>query len=204
MSSHNHGLTLDMMIGATVVLANSSVVHCSENENPDLFWALRGAGSSFGVVAQYEFRTFEAPKEVTYFNAPVAWTAENGVKAFQALQEYAENAMPAELNMRVFLSSFDVFLEGVYHGSLEGLQATLEPLLKEVYGRIDYNKTATAGWLDSLINFTYGQNLSQSHPYIMVSCSYELSRLSQLAVLRLTGMAARQLLRIKPHHERLD
>lgn len=64
MSSQMYGLSLDWMIGATVVLANTSIVHCSETENPDLFWALCGAGSSFGVVVHYEFDIFEAPDEV--------------------------------------------------------------------------------------------------------------------------------------------
>jgi FAD/FMN-containing dehydrogenase len=49
-SSHTKGLALDWMVGATIVLANSSVVNVSATENPDLFWAIRGAGSSMGIV----------------------------------------------------------------------------------------------------------------------------------------------------------
>jgi FAD/FMN-containing dehydrogenase len=44
------------MTGATVVLANSTVVNCSLTENADLFWALRGAGSSFGIVTSFQVR----------------------------------------------------------------------------------------------------------------------------------------------------
>ncbi|KAM0305231.1 hypothetical protein HYE67_008855 [Fusarium culmorum] len=48
-----HGLAIDNMIACQVVLADGSIVTASASENPDLFWALRGAGSSFGVVTQF-------------------------------------------------------------------------------------------------------------------------------------------------------
>ncbi|KAJ3528039.1 hypothetical protein NM208_g10405 [Fusarium decemcellulare] len=53
-----HGLAIDLLISCQVVLADGSVVTASESENADLFWALRGAGSSFGVVTQFTSRVF--------------------------------------------------------------------------------------------------------------------------------------------------
>ncbi|HEU4758975.1 MAG TPA: FAD-binding oxidoreductase [Dehalococcoidia bacterium] len=50
------GYTVDSMIGAEVVLANGEAVHASENENADLFWALRGGGGNFGIVTRFEYR----------------------------------------------------------------------------------------------------------------------------------------------------
>lgn len=70
MSSHKYGLATDWIVGMTVVLANGTIVRCSEKENPNLFWTLRGSGSNYGVVASYEFATFAAPSEVTYFSIP--------------------------------------------------------------------------------------------------------------------------------------
>jgi alkanesulfonate monooxygenase SsuD/methylene tetrahydromethanopterin reductase-like flavin-dependent oxidoreductase (luciferase family) len=57
--SRNRGLTIDHLRAAKVVLANGSVVRASDDENPDLFWALRGAGANFGVVTSFEFEVDE-------------------------------------------------------------------------------------------------------------------------------------------------
>lgn len=105
-ASHNKGLALDWMIGAHIVLADGTQVHCSATENSDLFWALRGAGSNFGIVTSFELKTFEVPQISTPFKVPLDWHSKNeklaGVKA---LVEFARNA-PAELNMRCMYAPF--------------------------------------------------------------------------------------------------
>ncbi|KAK7931201.1 hypothetical protein PG985_001913 [Apiospora marii] len=53
-----HGLSIDVLVRCEVVLANGDVVTASETENSDLFWALRGAGHSFGVVTSFTSRIF--------------------------------------------------------------------------------------------------------------------------------------------------
>jgi FAD/FMN-containing dehydrogenase len=57
-----HGLTCDRLVGAQVVLPNGSVVDCDHDHEPDLFWALRGAGGGqFGVVTSLRFDTVPEP-----------------------------------------------------------------------------------------------------------------------------------------------
>lgn len=49
-----HGLSCDNVTGFTLVVSDGSVVRASAEENPDLFWALRGGGGNFGVVTEFE------------------------------------------------------------------------------------------------------------------------------------------------------
>jgi FAD/FMN-containing dehydrogenase len=53
-----HGLAVDCLVSVEMVLANGEAVTASETENPDLFWVVRGAGSSFGVVTSFTSKVF--------------------------------------------------------------------------------------------------------------------------------------------------
>ncbi|KAI9168022.1 Siderophore iron transporter mirB [Paramyrothecium foliicola] len=172
MSSHTYGLTLDWIRGSTVTLANSTTVHCSATENEDLFWALRGAGSSFGIVSEFEFDTFPAPSEVTYYTITLNWNVTAMISGIKALQEFAVS-MPAELNMRATVFSSSSLLEGVYYGSTAELQAIIAPLLAATGGELSTVKTA--GWLESLEYFSGGTALNQTESYFSQSTFYASS-----------------------------
>ncbi len=51
-----HGLTIDHVVAAEVVLADGSIVQATADENPDLFWALRGAGANIGIATSFDLR----------------------------------------------------------------------------------------------------------------------------------------------------
>jgi FAD/FMN-containing dehydrogenase len=51
-----HGLALDNLISVELVTADGRVLRTSADENPDLFWAVRGGGGNFGIAASFEYR----------------------------------------------------------------------------------------------------------------------------------------------------
>lgn len=63
--AREHGLTIDNLRAVQMVLSDGSVVHASDEEHVDLFWAVRGAGANFGIVTSFEFEVDEV--------GPVGW-----------------------------------------------------------------------------------------------------------------------------------
>jgi len=59
--SPKFGLTCDNLVGADLLTASGELVHVTEDTNPELMWALRGAGANFGVVTSFEFRVHPIP-----------------------------------------------------------------------------------------------------------------------------------------------
>ncbi|KAF4968656.1 hypothetical protein FZEAL_10353 [Fusarium zealandicum] len=175
LASRTYGLTLDNFIGATVVLANGSTVYTAVWERPNLFWALRGAGSSFGIVAELDFMTFKAPETVTPYTIELDWDEDDAVEGLLALQKLATEA-PRELNMQIYMAPTGQTIQGVYYGDRDGLNAALRPFLGEINAQI--SKANTTGWLEGLEYFADGQALDQRRPYNSHSTFYKTSLLT--------------------------
>jgi len=158
------GLTLDNIIEAQVVLANSSVVTASTTQNQDLFWALRGAGAAFGIVTNFKFKTFTAPESnivFQYFVSPS--NASQLSTMISALQDFTRNTQPPELNMRLFLSGFSTF-SGVYYGTRADFDKLMSPLLTKMGIGSGFASVSTNTWLNTLTSFSNGP-LAQTKPY---------------------------------------
>jgi FAD/FMN-containing dehydrogenase len=71
--TRGHGLTIDNLLSADLVLADGTFVRASEDENEDLFWAIRGGGGNFGVVTAC---TFQLVPMGTIVGGPMFWPVE--------------------------------------------------------------------------------------------------------------------------------
>ncbi|KAF5342404.1 hypothetical protein D9611_001388 [Ephemerocybe angulata] len=130
------GLAVDTIISIDVVLANGTIAKASKTQNPDLFWALRGAAGSFGIVTSTQVRTFEAPASATIYS--YNWKL-NITAATQALQTYQQFSLspelPAELGIEVVLIPGDsrgtvgFNIAGGWYKPAAQLNATLKPFL---------------------------------------------------------------------------
>jgi FAD/FMN-containing dehydrogenase len=92
--SRAHGLSIDNLVSADVVLADGSAVTSSEDENEDLFWAIRGGGGNFGVVTSFTFRLHPVS---TVIWGPMLWPLEQAADVMRAYDGWLADA-PDELN----------------------------------------------------------------------------------------------------------
>ncbi|TCD68008.1 hypothetical protein EIP91_011677 [Steccherinum ochraceum] len=115
-----HGLAIDNLAEATIVVADGRILKASSTENPDLFYGIRGGGSNFGVVTEFVFRLH--PHARTVFAGVVAYTPDKLPALVKALDAWVVNIKPQEVIYMVFgraPPNGDPMILGhfVYHGS---------------------------------------------------------------------------------------
>jgi hypothetical protein len=88
------GLAIDNLLEADVVLADGSFVTASEQENPDLFWALRGGGGNFGVVTSFLFKLHPIPN---LYAGPMLWPLDRAAEVLSWYRDFLPQA-PNDLN----------------------------------------------------------------------------------------------------------
>ncbi|KZT35085.1 hypothetical protein SISSUDRAFT_212157 [Sistotremastrum suecicum HHB10207 ss-3] len=153
--SRKAGLLLDTVQSAEVVLANGTLTTASATQNPDLFWALRGAGPSFGIVTAWTFATLAAPPVVIDFEINFgAFVPENLTAALISYQAFGSTA-PREISMQAVLgpSNGGIYLsfDGDYYGSLDDFHSIFDPWV-ETLPSFERNVSATSmNWIDAQV-----------------------------------------------------
>jgi FAD/FMN-containing dehydrogenase len=137
-----YGLTSDQLIGAQVVLADGRVVDCDEQREPDLFWALRGAGGGqFGIVTTFLFRTVPA-EDLTCFS--LAWPFAQATAAIALWQDWAPHA-PDEVAASLLVNAAGELDEPVVtmFGAMLGTRGDTAEILDYVIERLDADPVST-------------------------------------------------------------
>jgi FAD/FMN-containing dehydrogenase len=97
--SREHGLTIDHLRAVEIVLADGSVVRASDVENPELFWAVRGAGATFGIITAFEFEAAELGHDVGWAHLAFQVSAAAFLEGWGAAMEAAPRYVTTSIAM---------------------------------------------------------------------------------------------------------
>jgi hypothetical protein len=120
-TSRQFGAGLDHTLEVEVVLANSSTVRANENQNKDIFWAIKGAASGFGIVTEFKVRTEPEPGIAVKheYNFKIGSTEER-VSMFKNWQAYMSNPnLTRKLASTLTLLQDTLIITGTFFGTQE-------------------------------------------------------------------------------------
>ncbi|KAJ5579888.1 uncharacterized protein N7459_005873 [Penicillium hispanicum] len=119
--SRQWGAALDHVVEAEVVLANATIVTASDTQNQELFFAIKGAAASFGIVTEFKLRTHPAPPEAVQwsFTLNVGSTAEKA-RLFRDWQDLiSANNLTRKFSTELVLFELGALVSGTFLGSKE-------------------------------------------------------------------------------------
>ena len=126
-----YGLTVDNLLAVDLITADGEKIRASADENPDLFWGLRGAGANFGVAISFEFRLH--PLEGTVFMGMVAFPVDRSLEIAPRVRELV--ATHDDVHVAVYFTRSEelggrpVFAVGAMHtGSIDLAERDLRAL----------------------------------------------------------------------------
>ena len=104
-----YGNVADQWISARIVLANGTAITVSDDANPDLWWAIRGAGHNFGVVTSIVSKVYTAPKGDWAWETLI-FTHDKVEKIYEAINEFARQTETIEevMNYSAYIRIPDV------------------------------------------------------------------------------------------------
>ncbi len=142
-----HGLTIDNLLAADLVLADGRFVTASARENSDLFWAIRGGGGNFGVVTSF---LFQAHPVHTDYAGPMLWPIERAAEVMRWYREFIATAPEDFSGFFAFLvvppgppfpEQFHLKnmcgIVWCYTGALEKAEETFKPIRSQLQPAVD-------------------------------------------------------------------
>ena len=115
--TRKYGWTVDNLEGMDIITAEGKLVRASSDENPDLYWGLRGGGGNFGIVTAIDYKLYPVGPEIV--GGLVAWPISEANKVLELYRTLAGNA-PPELTIVAILRPAPPapWLPGEWHGKL--------------------------------------------------------------------------------------
>jgi FAD/FMN-containing dehydrogenase len=207
-----HGLALDNLISATIVLADGRLVTANAREHDNLFWGIRGGGGNFGVVTSFEFKVHPVGTVLAGIVLHPANTARAAIARWRDLEASA----PDELTQGALLFHFPddssapealrgaklVGLGGVYTGAPEEGEKALKPLreygppLVDTFQAMPYNtaqRMADFLWPGGLHGYwksSYLTGLSDGAIDVIASCFETVPSTRTVVVIEHNGDSA--------------
>lgn len=137
--ARSYGLSTDNLLSVDIVTVEAELVHANEEENPELFWGIRGGGGNFGVVTSFEFELHEVGPEI--LTAQAFHPIDDGGDVLRFYRDFMTDApdevacyaqmikIPPEPPFpEEFHGADAVALVGTYSGDIEEGRPLLEPL----------------------------------------------------------------------------
>jgi FAD/FMN-containing dehydrogenase len=130
--ARRYGLTLDNVLEYDIVTADGQLRRAAPDENPDLYWALRGGGGNFGVVTSFLFRLHPMQREVV--NAGFSFPLSEARQVLNFFGEYADSA-PDEMHVGGGIGGAagkeaGVFIGVVWSGDANRAEDLIAPIRK--------------------------------------------------------------------------
>jgi FAD/FMN-containing dehydrogenase len=202
------GLTCDHLISADLVTADGEVVHASAEENPELFWGLRGGGGNFGVVTSFEYQLH--PVGPVIMAGPVFYSGDRAEEILRFYRDYTRD-LPDEATTLLNLTTAPpapflpeeihgkpvVVLIGVYSGPVAEGERVLAPMrelgdpVADLMGPIPYVA------MQSLLDALYPEGVSN---YFKAGYMEELSDASIATMVNKHNSVPSPMSEIHVHH----
>ncbi|PLW50268.1 hypothetical protein PCASD_01709 [Puccinia coronata f. sp. avenae] len=162
-TSRMWGLFSDHIVELEVVTANGTIVQASEKTNPDLFFAMRGAGPSFGIITSLTLRTHQAPRRVILFEMNFRFpNTDVAADTLHHFQSWGLKSAPSQMGLRWVVNlkntavtgpkgiPLDWSLRGTFLGHSARFNRTLNKLTSGFRVKGDLVKLERLDWLESV------------------------------------------------------
>lgn len=118
-SSRMWGAALDHVEEVEVILADSSIVRASATQHPDVFWAIKGAGASFGIVTEFVCRTEPEPGEAVQFSFSfTSGSYASRAETFKTWQKFVSDpSLTRKFASEAIILGAGLLISGTYFGS---------------------------------------------------------------------------------------